>query len=281
MQAMKRAPFRDALVAVALLAVACSDHKAPQAPKPPPAAAPAATSAPPAPPVAAPAPPARPPRPAGGGLGDGVKWLRTAAEYRALTISTYRAATEAVSAAARGKAPDTWVVVLDVDETVLNNSVFQRDLAKGMAPYSEELWATFVHQRSAVPILGAKAFLDRVRELGGRIVLVTNRFEPLCADTRENLRAYELPFDVVLCRAMTGTNTGDKNPRFEAAVTGAALGDHKPREVLAFVGDNILDFPGQKQSLRDEPESAYDAFGKRFFILPNPMYGSWQQLPAR
>jgi 5'-nucleotidase (lipoprotein e(P4) family) len=214
-------------------------------------------------------------------LGDGVKWFRTAAEYRALAISTYRAATEAANAAAKAKGRDSWAVVLDVDETVLDNSVFQRDLSKGTAPFSEELWAIFVHQRSAVPVPGAKAFLDRVKELGGRIVLVTNRFENLCEDTRENLRAVSIPFDAILCRATTGTNTGDKNPRFEAAATGAALGDHKAREVVAFVGDNILDFPALKQSLRDEPESAYEAFGKRYFVLPNPMYGSWQQVPAR
>jgi 5'-nucleotidase (lipoprotein e(P4) family) len=214
-------------------------------------------------------------------LGDGVKWLRTAAEYRALTISTYRAATEAVNAAAKDRPRDSWAVVLDVDETVLDNSVFQRELVKGTAPFSEELWATFVRERSAVPISGAKAFLDRVKELGGRIALVTNRFQNLCEDTKENLRKHSLPFDAVLCRATTGTNTGDKNPRFEAAATGAAFGDARTREVLAFVGDNILDFPALKQSLRDEPEESYALFGKRFFVLPNPMYGSWQQLPAR
>jgi predicted secreted acid phosphatase len=63
--------------------------------------------------------------------------------------------------------------------------------------------------------------------------------------------------------------------------SGAAFGDGKPREVVAFVGDNILDFPALKQSLRDEPEAAFDAFGRRFFVLPNPMYGSWQQAPDR
>jgi acid phosphatase len=193
-----------------------------------------------------------------------VKWFRTAAEYKALTISTYRAATEAVINAAKSKAADSWAVVLDADETVLDNSVFQRDLSRGVAPFSEDLWATFVKQRSAVPVPGAKAFLDRVKELGGRILIVTNRFDNLCDDTRENFKLQSLPFDSIMCRATSG-----------------APGDHKPREVLAFVGDNIMDFPALKQSLRDEPESAFDPFGKRYFILPNPMYGSWQQVPAR
>lgn len=210
-------------------------------------------------------------------LGDGVHWVRTAAEYRALTISTYRAAAEATTNAVMGRARDTWAVVLDADETILDNSVFQRDLSRGDAPFSEELWATFVRQRSSVPVPGAKAFLDLVRELGGRIAVVTNRFANLCEDTRENFRVQSLPFDVILCRV----DVGDKNPRFASVASGSAFGDGKPREVVAFVGDNILDFPGLKQSLRDEPESAFDAFGKHFFVLPNPMYGSWQQVPAR
>ena len=261
------------LVAVSVFANACADHKVPKAPS-----APAAVSPAPAPTVQAPLN-ARP----GGGprLGDGVQWFRSSAEYRAIAISTYRAATEAVTTAAKGKPRDSWTIVLDADETVLDNSVFQRDLARGTTPFSEELWAAFVHQRSSVAVPGAKEFLDRVKELGGRIAIVTNRFDNLCEDTRANFRLQSLPFDVILCRATTGTNTGDKNPRFDAAAKGTAFGDEKPREVLAFVGDNILDFPALKQSLRDEPASAFDAFGQRFFVLPNPMYGSWQQVPAR
>ena len=93
--------------------------------------------------VPAPAPTA--PRPASAPhLGDGIQWFRAAAEYRALTISTYRAAAEAVTLAVKGKPRDSWAVILDADETVLDNSVFQRDLSRGTAPFSEELWATFV-----------------------------------------------------------------------------------------------------------------------------------------
>lgn len=275
---MKRSPVRLALFTASVLVGACADHKKPAAPQAP---APAATSQPPLPPVAQAPTPAPPPtaprRPGTPTLGDGIQWFRTSAEYRALTMSTYRAATEAVTAAAKGKARDSWAVVLDADETVLDNSAFQRDLAKDTAPFTEELWATFVHQRSSVPIPGAKDFLDRVKELGGRIAIVTNRFNVLCDDTRENFRMEKLPFDVILCRV----GGSDKDPRFESAATGLGFGDNKAREVVAFVGDNIQDFPTLKQSLRDAPDSAFDAFGKKYFILPNPMYGSWQQNKPR
>jgi len=225
--------------------------------------------------VAPAAPPRRPAAPPQ--LGDGVKWFRSSAEYRAITLETYRAATRAVEEASKGRACDTWAVSLDTDETVLDNSVFQRDLTRGTEPFSEELWARFVRTHSSVPVPGARAFLDRVKELGGRIAIVTNRWSNLCGDTEENFKLQNLPYDVILCRI----DTGDKNPRFAAIEDGSAFGDGKKREVLVFLGDNILDFPGMKQSARDEPESVLEAFGRRFFVLPNPMYGSWQQVPAR
>jgi len=50
-----------------------------------------------------------------------------------------------------------------------------------------------------------------------------------------------------------------------------------PLDVVAFVGDNIRDFPGQSQALRGQPDEAFAPFGARFFVLPNPMYGSWEQ----
>ena len=65
-----------------------------------------------------------------------------------------------------------------------------------------------------------------------------------------------------------------------APVTAVAAGTTStggtPREVVAFVGDNILDFPGMTQASVKANEAALDGFGVKFFILPNPMYGSWQ-----
>jgi 5'-nucleotidase (lipoprotein e(P4) family) len=268
---MKRLPLNLVVGAALCAGAACATHGTTGGSRPPSTPA-SATPAPPPPPAPAPAV-----RAAAPSLGDGVRWFRSAAEYRAITISTYRQAAEAVTRAAQGKARDSWAVVLDADETVLDNSVFQRDLARGTAPFSEELWAAFVKTHASESVPGALGFMERVKELGGRIAIVTNRFANLCEDTRENFRLLKLPFDVILCRV----DTGDKNPRFASVANGTAFDDKKAREVVAFVGDNILDFPAMSQGLRDQPESAFDPFGRRFFILPNPMYGSWQQTPPR
>ncbi|MFI5257962.1 MAG: HAD family acid phosphatase [Gemmatimonadales bacterium] len=53
-----------------------------------------------------------------------------------------------------------------------------------------------------------------------------------------------------------------------------------PLRVLMWVGDNIQDFPALTQAaMRSAPASAFDEFGERFVVLPNPMYGSWEGNP--
>jgi predicted secreted acid phosphatase len=46
---------------------------------------------------------------------------------------------------------------------------------------------------------------------------------------------------------------------------------------VAFVGDNIQDFPSLSQAIRKQGDDAFADFGVRFFALPNPMYGSWER----
>jgi 5'-nucleotidase (lipoprotein e(P4) family) len=225
--------------------------------------------------LATPAPsPSSAPRPA---LARDIHWVRDSAEYRAAVTQTYRFAAQQVERSAEGKPARGWAVILDADETVLDNSQYQKEL--GGQPYSSATWAQWVRRRAAGTVPGVPAFLAHVRRLGGRVVIVTNRTESLCEDTRENLRALSLTVDLVLCRPDAGSS--DKNARFEAVARGTASAELPPLEVLAFVGDNIQDFPGLRQDLRKAPEEALADFGRRYFVLPNPMYGSWEQNPAR
>ena len=121
---------------------------------------------------------------------------------------------------------------------------------------------------------GAARFLARVHSLGGRIAIVTNRLGSECADTEAVFRTYGLAYDMMLCRP--DGSPGDKNPRFGAVAAGTTPSGSPALDIVAFLGDNILDFPSASQALREKDDSAFDAFGTRYFILPNPMYGSWQ-----
>jgi 5'-nucleotidase (lipoprotein e(P4) family) len=205
-------------------------------------------------------------------LPNDVRWFRTSAEYRAIARQTYLLATDRLPELSRGLAPQTWAVILDADETVLDNSEYEQRRFAVDSGYTDASWNQWVNERAAVAIPGAVDFTRRVHDLGGRVVIVTNRAAPLCGATRENLRSVGVVTDLVLCEP--GTQS-DKNPRFESVQRGTAAPNLPPLTVVAWVGDNIQDFPALSQASRTDP-AAIAQFGRRFFVLPNPMYGSWQ-----
>jgi 5'-nucleotidase (lipoprotein e(P4) family) len=203
-----------------------------------------------------------------------IRWFRTSAEYRALARQTYQLAADRLPELTRGAAPQSWAVILDADETVLDNSEYQRRRALDDSAYTEASWSAWVNEQTASAIPGAAEFTQRVHALGGRVVIVTNRAMVLCDATRANLKAIRVEADLVLCQPPGESN---KNPRFERVQTGTAATGFAAATVVEWIGDNILDFPGMSQDLRGDP-AAFSEFGKRYFILPNPMYGSWQQI---
>jgi 5'-nucleotidase (lipoprotein e(P4) family) len=248
------------LVLVLVVTASCRSAAPVAAPQAPAPAAPVA--------VAAPSAAATPPPPTA------IRWARGSAEHRALFLQVYRAATVQVEAAAATRVPGTWAVVLDADETTIDNSLYQLERARAGKPFDPVSWRAWTARREATPLPGAAAFLSRVRALGGRIAIVTNRTETECPDTEAVFRAHELAYDVMLC--MPDGGPSDKNPRFEAVERGTTAAGLPPLEIVAFVGDNVRDFPGQSQAIRKQGDEAFAAFGARFFVLPNPMYGSWE-----
>ncbi len=203
-----------------------------------------------------------------------VRWVRDSAEHRALFLQLFRAATAHVEDAAATREAGTWAVLADADETVIDNSLYQIERERLGLGFTRESWHEWTRRREAVPLPGARSFLARVRALGGQIAIVTNRRESECPDTEAVFQAHDLVYDVILCRADDGP--GDKNARFEAVVAGRTPAGLPPLEVVAILGDNIRDFPGQSQEIREEGDEAFADFGARFFVLPNPMYGSWE-----
>jgi len=216
----------------------------------------------------------RPPEaPSAARLPDSVHWVRNAAEHRAAFLQTYRLATRQLERLAAGRPPGSWAVITDADETVLDNSQYQKELAETGLSFSQESWGEWVRRRQAPPLPGSLAFLRRVAALGGRVAVVTNRTESLCPDTEADFQAYSIPYDVILCRPDAGPS--DKGPRFRRVTEGTAAPALPPLEVVMWLGDNIHDFPGEGQEIRREPDQAFERFGGRFVVFPNPMYGSW------
>ncbi|MDX1501844.1 MAG: HAD family acid phosphatase [Thermoanaerobaculia bacterium] len=205
-----------------------------------------------------------------------IHWVRNSAEYRAILQQTFRLAGEALAQQVAGREPGSWAVAVDADETLISNSEESRNqaLSDDGRPF-EERWDEWVEKRAAPALPGAREFLGRVRELGGRIAVVTNRRLEHCPQTAQNLDAQGLPYDVILCRG----EDEEKEARWARVEAGEARSGLPPLEIVMWVGDNIQDFPGLGQELRFADPSALADFGERFFVLPNPLYGSWEENP--
>ena len=204
-----------------------------------------------------------------------IRWVRGSAEYVAVLEQTYRLAAQVLERHVGGREAGSWAVAIDADETLISNSEQSKEAALGAAGSFEEQWDGWVERREAPALPGARGFLERVHELGGKVAVVTNRRQRHCPQTADNLRAQELPFDVLLCRG----EDRDKRPRWRSVEDGTASPELGPLEIVMWLGDNIHDFPGLDQELRFAGPEARNEFGDRFFVLPNPLYGSWEHNP--
>jgi 5'-nucleotidase (lipoprotein e(P4) family) len=208
-----------------------------------------------------------------------VRWVRDSEEYAALTTMIYAVAADAVSQqAASLKRPERWSVVLDVDETVLDNSTFQLEqIAYGRA-FEPAPWNAWTERRAATPVPGVGAFLERVRAAGGDVVFLTNRHEVSRQATVDNLAAHALWRDGDLLCLASDDEANTKRARRAQLRDGAGACSLPKggRQVLAYIGDTMHDFP----ETGEDGDRATN-FGRRFFLLPNPMYGSWTRAVTR
>jgi 5'-nucleotidase (lipoprotein e(P4) family) len=206
-------------------------------------------------------------------VSEAAKWSRTSAEHEAVFLQIYQQAAVRLEELVRDLEPGSWAVSLDADETVIDNSLYQKEISLEGEKYKPATWNLWVRRLEAPALPGALEFLGLIHDRGGKIIIITNRDEPYCDLTRENFRRHGIPFDLMLCRI---DGKSDKKPRWEAVRTGKASPALPPLEIVMWLGDNVHDFPGLDQELRHAPEADFTVFGDRYFIFPNPMYGSWE-----
>ena len=116
----------------------------------------------------------------------GVKYMRDSEEYSALARQVYRLAGDAIAAAMA--AERDWAVVLDVDETALDNSTYMLERAAYQLPFESASWSTWIERREAPVVPGITGFVALVRRGGGHVAWITNRQVAASEATRGNLR---------------------------------------------------------------------------------------------
>jgi 5'-nucleotidase (lipoprotein e(P4) family) len=213
------------------------------------------------------------------GISNDIKWVRTSVEYQAICIQTYRSAWEAVKNA-NDHLDEDWAVILDIDETVLDNSPYEEMLIEKGLKYPAQ-WAEWVNSAEAEAVPGAKAFIDSIRTLGqnAHIAFITNRDISFETATVENLKLRDMwsEDDVVLCRT---EKSDTKAIRRNEVVTGTGrCSGTGGWEIIALIGDqlhDVADFAAgsSPEELRNTFKDS-STWGSTSFVLPNPMYGSW------
>jgi 5'-nucleotidase (lipoprotein e(P4) family) len=205
-------------------------------------------------------------------LVSGILWTQTAAEFRALAYQSFNLARMRFDMDLKKKSKMKRAVVVDVDDTVMDNSRYEASLVLKHRSHSGPLFTDWCMQKEAGAVPGALDFLKYVSAKGARIFYVTNRAPGEKQCTAENLRKLGFP-DVTDETLMVREDTSSKEPRRKRIA-------EKYRIVL-LIGDNLNDLTNvfEKKSVAERAASVdqlKDEFGTRFIVIPNAMYGDWE-----
>jgi 5'-nucleotidase (lipoprotein e(P4) family) len=220
-------------------------------------------------------------------------WMQAAPEYRLATEQVYRLATERIARPPRGSAaleqagvPEAQLarlptaVILDLDETVLDNSVYQARLVRERREYNPKTWGEWVMAAEAEAVPGAREFIAAARRLGHTVFYVSNRdcnsppgttADPCPAKTATLRNLIRLGIDAVpdpermLLR-------GERPDWAQKSARRAHIA--ASYRIIAMVGDDLNDFVDPKVFAGDR-DRLDQRFGESWFVLPNPIYGSW------
>ena len=218
-----------------------------------------------------------------------VLYKRTSAEYKANTYQIYAIAKNNIDSALADK---SWTallnqvkdyqslppaIILDIDETVLDNSEHQIRSIKNGTNYPIG-WKEWVSEESAGALPGVKEFLSYANTKGIKIFYVTNRTHDLEEYTRNNIKALGLPLDedidVLLMKNEKGW-ASDKTSRRDLI--------RKDFRVIQVFGDQLDDFISLTETAKsiDERKILIDKYanmwGEKWYMLVNPMYGEWEE----
>lgn len=204
-------------------------------------------------------------------LPNDVRWVRESNEYIALCNQVY--------ANAINKLKDTlspnqyslnilhnnYAVVMDLDETVLDNSYYQVELYNKKEKYNPDSWDEWVLKEEAGLVPGTYEYIRFLRNNNIQIIFISNRMHKRLEETKNNMKKLGIysSDDIYLLRI----DKADKKTirRAEIFNSTGRMKDYKTFEIIQYLGDAIGDFEFEN----------LDRFGLNQFVFPNPMYGKW------
>jgi acid phosphatase len=221
-----------------------------------------------------------------------VLWMQHSVEYQASTMAAFALAKRRVIQAMGDPwwtaVPDVQkgnysklppAIILDVDETLLDNSKYQAWNISSGQPFSNETWKAFVEAKVSTAIPGAVTFTRYANARGIKVFYVTNRTEDMEQATRDNMQALKFPMggnvDTFLLSKEQSDWTSAKGTR-RAFIA-------KNYRVLLLMGDNFGDFVDAYKGSEADRQKVFDDsaahWTKDWIMLPNPSYGSFEAVP--
>jgi len=200
-------------------------------------------------------------------------WFQQSAEMRALYYQSYNWAGRELDRKVSEGSEKPLAVVLDIDETVLDNSPQTAQQIVDGVPFTDAMWEEWCSLAQAQPLPGALDFTWQAVGQGVEVFYISNRANHLLDVTLENLRTAGFPC-ADSSHVLLKTNSSVKDERREKV--------NKTHEIALLIGDNLGDFSGiyddrlEGQAMLHVDENR-DLFGTTFIVLPNPMYGSWEK----
>ena len=166
-------------------------------------------------------------------------------------------------------------VIVDLDETILDNSRAEGWLLQNRVNYNQKNWTEWINRVEATAVPGSVEFLRYAASRGVRVFYITNRNDIQKAATAANLKKLGFPSvnDQTLL-VQTDPKNSSKEPRRQEV--GAKY------RVVLLMGDDLNDFAKVFEDSKTVESRAAAAdrlrneFGQRFIVLPNPMYGNWE-----
>jgi 5'-nucleotidase (lipoprotein e(P4) family) len=222
-----------------------------------------------------------------------VVWSQTALEHDLIYLETYRSAQSQLLTALKDKNWDALpsddrispykglkpAVILDIDETVLDNSPYQARLIRNGGEYNEADWAKWCKEERARALPGVAEFAQFAVKHGVAVIYISNRAQDLDQATIDNLRKVGLP--VSGSDAFLGLGTvlrGCDQVGTEKNCRRQLVSQHY--RVLMQFGDQLGDFAtvlSNTAAGRTQAMAPYTKWiGSRWFVLPNPTYGAWE-----
>jgi len=219
-------------------------------------------------------------------------WTQRSVEFKGNALTVYALARIRLD---QGLADKTWTaapaeqkgdfanlppaVILDVDETVLDNSPYQVWMMKNGKTFSTKTWNEFCDAQISRAIPGAVEFTKYADSKGVKLFYVTNRGTEVEKSTRENMEKLGFPM---------GGNVDTFLMQNEKPDWGSAKGTRraviaKDYRVVLNIGDNFGDFVDRYRTSEAERQKAFDEdkdrFGREWLMIANPTYGSFDTAP--